>query len=96
MLSCSLMKQPQDDNERDAGLRPGARYIADIANDGRQVYIDGDLVKDVTRRPAFAGAPFIVGAHMHRTYDYEAADKLVDYALSGYDEQGDRTIGRQI
>ena len=41
----------------------------------------------------YAGAPFIVRTHMHRAYDYEAADKLVDYALSGYDEQGEMTTG---
>jgi len=39
-----------------AGLRSGARYIEDIAADGRQVYIDGRMVEDVTTHPAFSGA----------------------------------------
>ncbi|MGE0745855.1 MAG: 4-hydroxyphenylacetate 3-hydroxylase family protein [Rhodospirillales bacterium] len=37
-------------------MRTGADYMADIKADGRQVFIDGELVKDVTAHPAFAGA----------------------------------------
>jgi 4-hydroxyphenylacetate 3-monooxygenase len=36
----------------------------------------------------YAGAPFIVKTHMHRTYDWNKASSLVDYALSGYDLDG--------
>ncbi|MEX2453196.1 MAG: 4-hydroxyphenylacetate 3-hydroxylase N-terminal domain-containing protein [Rhodospirillaceae bacterium] len=36
----------------------------------------------------YAGAPFIVKTHMHRTYDWEKPSALVDYALSGYDLEG--------
>ena len=36
----------------------------------------------------YAGAPFIVKTHMHRTYDWNKASSLVDYALSGYDIDG--------
>ena len=36
----------------------------------------------------YAGAPFIVKTHAHRTYDWSKATDLVDYALSGYDIDG--------
>jgi 4-hydroxyphenylacetate 3-monooxygenase len=39
----------------------------------------------------YAGAPFIVKTHMYRSYDFEAASKLVDAALEGYDLNGRRT-----
>jgi 4-hydroxyphenylacetate 3-monooxygenase len=39
-----------------AGLRSGAQYIDDIRDDGRRVFIDGELAGDVTTHPAFAGA----------------------------------------
>jgi 4-hydroxyphenylacetate 3-monooxygenase len=41
--------------------RSGAEYIAGL-RDGRQVYIDGELVSDVTRHPAFKGAVRSVAA----------------------------------
>jgi len=37
-------------------IRNGARYLASIKNDGRSVYFDGDVVRDVTTHPAFRGA----------------------------------------
>lgn len=37
-------------------MRTGAEYLADIKNDGRQVFIDGQAVGDVTTDPAFAGS----------------------------------------
>ena len=36
----------------------------------------------------YAGAPFIVKTHAHRTYDWSKCTDLVDYALSGYDIDG--------
>ena len=36
--------------------RNGADYLASIKDDGRQVYFDGDVVKDVTTHSAFKGA----------------------------------------
>lgn len=36
----------------------------------------------------YAGAPFIVKTHAHRTYDWDKATDLVDYAMSGYDIDG--------
>ncbi|HRP05949.1 MAG TPA: 4-hydroxyphenylacetate 3-hydroxylase N-terminal domain-containing protein, partial [Opitutaceae bacterium] len=35
-------------------MRTGASYLAALS-DGREIMIDGKLVKDVTRHPAFAG-----------------------------------------
>ena len=37
-------------------MRSGADYLASIENDGRQVYIDGACVSDVTSHPAFQEA----------------------------------------
>jgi len=37
-----------------AGLRTGAEYLESLC-DGRQVFVDGEKVKDVTTHPAFAG-----------------------------------------
>lgn len=37
-------------------MRTGADYIASIRNDGRHVVHDGEVVRDVTTHPAFAGA----------------------------------------
>jgi 4-hydroxyphenylacetate 3-monooxygenase len=37
-------------------MRTGADYLASIADDGRHVYYEGELVKDVTTHPAFKGA----------------------------------------
>ncbi len=46
-----------DQNAKAAGSpRKGADYLASIKDDGRQVYFDGDVVKDVTAHPAFKGA----------------------------------------
>ena len=36
-------------------LRTGSEYLHSL-NDGRAVYVDGELVKDVTKHPAFAEA----------------------------------------
>lgn len=38
-----------------ASMRSGADYLAAIKNDGRRVYYDGEIVKDVTTHKAFAG-----------------------------------------
>jgi len=38
------------------GLRTGADYIDAIRADGRTVYYNGEVVRDVTRHPAFRGA----------------------------------------
>jgi 4-hydroxyphenylacetate 3-monooxygenase len=37
-------------------IRTGADYLEAIREDGRRIYFDGELVKDVTTHPAFRGA----------------------------------------
>jgi 4-hydroxyphenylacetate 3-monooxygenase len=37
-------------------IRTGAQYLASIRNDGRGLFFDGELVRDVTAHPAFRGA----------------------------------------
>jgi len=37
-------------------VRSGADYLASIKDDGRHVYYDGELVRDVTSHAAFKGA----------------------------------------
>ena len=39
-----------------AKLRTGEEYVRSIKADGRQVFVNGELVKDVTIHPAFKGA----------------------------------------
>jgi 4-hydroxyphenylacetate 3-monooxygenase len=50
------------------GLRTGAQYIESIRDDGRRVFIDGEVVRDVTTHPAFRGAVRSVA----RLYDIAA------------------------
>ncbi|HXQ51190.1 MAG TPA: 4-hydroxyphenylacetate 3-hydroxylase N-terminal domain-containing protein [Stellaceae bacterium] len=51
------------------GLRSGADYIDAIRDDGRRVFIDGEVVRDVTSHPAFREAVRSVA----RLYDLAAA-----------------------
>ena len=53
-------------------LRTGADYLRQIADDGRHVYIDGALVRDVPNHPAFRGA----AASIARLYDIAADPAL--------------------
>jgi 4-hydroxyphenylacetate 3-monooxygenase len=39
-----------------ASMRTGQNYLAAIREDGRRVFCDGELVRDVTTHPAFRGA----------------------------------------
>src|ERR1700710_1315208 len=50
-------------------LRTGAEYIRSIGQDGRQVFLNGKLVRDVTVHPAFKGAVQTVA----RLYNIAAA-----------------------
>ena len=50
------------------GMRSGAEYLRQISNDGRHVYLDGELVRDVPNHPAFAGAARSIA----RLYDIAA------------------------
>lgn len=46
------------------GLRTSAAYLAKIAGDGRHVYLNGELVTDVTTHPALRGAAKSI-AHLY-------------------------------
>jgi 4-hydroxyphenylacetate 3-monooxygenase len=52
-----------------SAMRTGQDYLNSIANDGRRVFIDGEVVTDVTTHPAFRGAAESVA----RLYDIAAA-----------------------
>ncbi len=50
------------------GMRTGAQFLESIREDGRQVFFDGELVKDVTTHPVFQGAAHSIA----RLYDVAA------------------------
>jgi len=52
-------------------MRTGADYLRSL-NDGRRVFVDGELVKDVTAHPAFRGAARSIAM----LYDIAAAPEL--------------------
>jgi 4-hydroxyphenylacetate 3-monooxygenase len=54
-------------------LRTGAEYLRSL-NDGRQVFVDGERVADVTEHPAFREAARSVA----RLYDIAAAPEMRD------------------
>jgi 4-hydroxyphenylacetate 3-monooxygenase len=54
-----------------AALRTGEDYLRAL-RDGRQVYVDGERVEDVTRHPAFAGA----ARSLANLYDIAAAPQM--------------------
>ena len=56
-------------SESSDGLRTGAQYIDAIRDNGRRVFIDGEVVRDVTTHPAFRAAVRSVA----RLYDIAAA-----------------------
>jgi 4-hydroxyphenylacetate 3-monooxygenase len=57
-----------------SGLRTGADYLRQISDDGRHVYIDGELVKNVPAHKAFRGA----ARSMARLWDIAADPALRD------------------
>ncbi|WP_439673401.1 4-hydroxyphenylacetate 3-hydroxylase N-terminal domain-containing protein [Embleya sp. MST-111070] len=69
-------------------MRTGAEYLSSL-NDGRQVYLDGQAVENVTEHPAFAGvartvaAMFDVAAGPERGMQTTRADgTVINKALS--------------
>lgn len=54
-----------------AGLRTGADYLESL-RDGRQVFVDGEKVKDVSTHPAFAGS----ARSLARLFDIAAAPEM--------------------
>jgi 4-hydroxyphenylacetate 3-monooxygenase len=57
--------------EGEASMRTGADYLRSL-NDGRRVFVDGELVKDVTAHPAFRQAARSIA----QLYDIAAAPEL--------------------
>lgn len=66
-------------------LMTGADYLESL-RDGRQVYVDGKRVKDVTRHPAFRNSALSVS----RLYD-ALHDPATAEVLTGVDDSGIRT-----
>lgn len=64
-----VFKDPSPQSQAARPMRSGADYVASIKQDGRQVFINGEAVKDVTSHPAFRGAVKSVA----RLYDIAAA-----------------------
>jgi aromatic ring hydroxylase len=72
------------------GLRSGAEYLAAL-KDGREVYLDGRRVDDVTAEPGLAP----VAQTFARIYDLAQTDDYRD-ALTFEDERGERVSGNWI
>ena len=49
-------------------IKTGEQHIASL-RDGREIYLDGELVDDVTTHPAFRGAVASIG----RMFDFQSA-----------------------
>jgi 4-hydroxyphenylacetate 3-monooxygenase len=54
-------------------IKTGEQHIASL-RDGREVYLDGELVKDVTTHPAYRGAVASIG----RMFDFQSAPENRD------------------
>lgn len=48
-------------------VRTGKQFIEDLKNDGREIWLDGELVQDVTTHPAFKGA----AEHIAKLFDLQ-------------------------
>src|SRR5215813_2716377 len=65
------MAQPQAKPQPGAALRTGAEYLRSL-KDGRQAFLDGELVKDVTEHPSLREAARSIA----NLYDLAAAPEL--------------------
>jgi 4-hydroxyphenylacetate 3-monooxygenase len=45
-----------DNQVAGGGMRTGTKYLDDIRADGRRVFFEGEIVRDITAHPAFSGA----------------------------------------
>ncbi len=66
-------------------VRTGQQYV-DSLRDGRQVYIDGELITDVTDHPAFRNAVRTTAG----LYDFQAAQENIDWMTFDSPSSGDR------
>lgn len=57
------------------GIRTGEQYLESL-RDGRQMWIDGELVKDVTKDPRFAGAAHTIAELYEMQHAPELQEKL--------------------
>jgi aromatic ring hydroxylase len=84
------MTNPEECSEPAPGNRPktrpltGAEYIESI-RDGREIYLYGERVKDVTRHPAFANPVRMTARLYDSLHDPEQRDALVTATDSGSD-----------
>lgn len=65
------IKKANDPKVASAGLRTGADYLESL-RDGRQVFVDGEKVKDITTHRAFAGG----AQSLARLFDIAAAPEM--------------------
>src|SRR6202166_48776 len=68
--------------------RTGAEHLQSL-RDGRTVYIDGELVRDVTEHPAFRNAVHSAAS----LYDFQARPanlELMTFVPNGSDRRGNR------
>src|SRR5215475_11192855 len=63
--------RPNASDAKPAPLRTGADYLRSL-QDGRQVFLDGERVKDVTKHPAMRQA----ARSLARLYDIAAAPEM--------------------
>ncbi len=67
------------------GAMTGARYIESL-KDGREVWLDGEKVQDVTTHPALSG----IAHELARIYDLQASDEFRDQMTFVSPETGNR------
>jgi 4-hydroxyphenylacetate 3-monooxygenase len=67
------------------GIRTGKEYIESL-RDGRQMWIDGELIADVTKDRRFAGAAYT----MAELYDMQHDPKLLDTMTYKSPSNGER------
>src|SRR3981189_3874991 len=67
MAAAHALLDPPSDNKAFM-IKTGTQHIASL-RDGREVYLDGELVADVTTHPAFRGAVASIG----RMFDFQSA-----------------------
>ena len=83
-MGATAKKIPDRDDA--LGAMTGARYIESL-KDGREAYIDGEKVADVTTHPAFKDMIH----EMARVYDLQNTDKYRDDMTFVDSESGTRT-----
>ena len=73
------------DTSRTLGAMTGARYIESL-KDGREVWLDGEKIQDITTHPAFTG----IVHELARIYDLQHTEKYQDDMTFISPETGNR------